>query len=950
MIDEWNSRVSISNLCTIWKKQRPPNSLSENLLFLLYNCECLSTHQADLDILLSSYLPQIVILTGVGSLIRNLPLLPNYYWLSQKGTNSFGGVAILIHHSLKSAIVYTDENFLLAEIDILSSKILVGAVYVPPNKQLPFEHFSRLNGKEFYLFGDFNAKHSLWSCETNNTSGSALKEWMERNGWEGIFPTVPTSKRSSAIIDFALTHNNSGWKVEVIDEGTSDHFPILFSSPFTAAEDGFFRKTNWNLFKFFLSLVNEYWNACVYNFDEHFFFTLFSSFLSSLWDRTSEYITIRKYRPPWPAYLVSLARSVNKHRRKYRRTRFLCHMNAYLCSKREYDEERANYLQKKRENHLTTINQGQNIWRFVNNTFRPYTTSFRGIRVANGIEKDPRKIVDILGNYYEKHFALPIHNPNNVTHIKSITAYEQISYLPNMPLPFVTLNQVEKQWLKFSAKKSLDSMRNSAFLLKNLPIEYMKVITVLFNKCASKGNVFEASKHAKIICLSKDGMYPTEDKLRPISLLPNLGKWFERCIHEQIQEWCKGKGIYTDEQSGFTPNRRLQSRILSICEDLKLTVAANNRPALLIFVDFLSAFDKMWYPALIANLVELDMPLPLIKWIYQWLQERTMSIHHGDSQSKTVKLYVGAPQGSVLAATLFRIHIHFLPQYFFRFCTHLFADDVAILLKGSLEKKLSQNIIELEKQAKIAMHILLSFSENHLLPVNVKKTKAMLVHSAVSPSQPKIFFQNQQIDFVQNFKYLGVEIRVKLGWGSYIKTRILKIRNVYNALKQLFRQIPIGLIHIRKKLFYAFALPHFIWLFMTWFYFTEIQQNEIEHLYASGLRIVYNLWGWEDYTVFVLTREKSLMDYLYKYWEKMIKHLHTATEALDYQQSWEAYIIATSTNRNYYKSMGFRKNSFFLNRLAARAHHGCIMNNILIPLIQLILSDYQSNAIHRMYS
>ncbi|CAF3333639.1 unnamed protein product [Rotaria socialis] len=111
-------------------------------------------------------------------------------------------------------------------------------------------------------------------------------------------------------------------------------------------------------------------------------------------------------------------------------------------------------------------------------------------------------------------------------------------------------------------------------------------------------------------------MYPSEDKLRPISLLPNLGKWFERCIHEQIQAWCKDKGIYTDEQSGFTPNRHLKSRILSICEDLRLTVAANNRPALLIFVDFLSAFDNMWFPALIANLVELDMPLPLIKWIY----------------------------------------------------------------------------------------------------------------------------------------------------------------------------------------------------------------------------------------------------------------------------------------------------------------------------------------------
>ncbi|CAM2699256.1 unnamed protein product [Rotaria socialis] len=264
---------------------------------------------------------------------------------------------------------------------------------------------------------------------------------MERNGWEGIFPTVPTSKRSSAIIDFALTHDKSYLTVEVIDEGTPDHFPILFSSPFTAAEDGFFRKTNWKLFTFFLSLVNEYWNACVYNFDEQFFVTLFSSFLASLWDRTSEYITIRKYRPPWSAYLISLARNVNKRRRK----------------------------------------------------------------------------------------------------------------------------------------------------------------------------------------------------------------WFERCIHEQIQAWCKDKGIYTDEQSGFTPNRHLQSRILSICEDLRLTVAANNRPALLIFVDFLSAFDNMWFPALIANLVELDMPLPLIKWIYQWLQERTMSIHHGYSQSKIVKLHVGAPQVNIPA-------------------------------------------------------------------------------------------------------------------------------------------------------------------------------------------------------------------------------------------------------------------------------------------------------------
>ncbi len=98
-----------------------------------------------------------------------------------------------------------------------------------------------------------------------------------------------------------------------------------------------------------------------------------------------------------------------------------------------------------------------------------------------------------------------------------------------------------------------------------------------------------------------------------------------------------------------------------------------------------------------------------------------MSFYHGESKLRSIKLFVGAPQGSVLSATLFRIHIHFLPKYFFRFCVHLFADDLALLLKGALEKKLSGNIIELEEQAKIAMKALSTFSENYLLPVNTKK-------------------------------------------------------------------------------------------------------------------------------------------------------------------------------------------------------------------------------------
>jgi hypothetical protein len=49
---------------------------------------------------------------------------------------------------------------------------------------------------------------------------------------------------------------------------------------------------------------------------------------------------------------------------------------------------------------------------------------------------------------------------------------------------------------------------------------------------------------------------------------------------------------------------------------------------------------------------------------------------------------------------LFRIHIHFLPKYFFRFCLHLFADDLALLLKGALEKfrQISVSLISIRRR------------------------------------------------------------------------------------------------------------------------------------------------------------------------------------------------------------------------------------------------------------
>jgi len=302
-------------------------------------------------------------------------------------------------------------------------------------------------------------------------------------------------------------------------------------------------------------------------------------------DRCSSFEHVKNFRPPWPPHLVNLVRTVNQFKRKFRKNRFLRDYKTFRFWDDIYKQEKLAFEQEKLEEKIQHMKDGQNIWSHVRHVFKPYSPAFRGLKTPKGVVKNKQEIADQLADFYEKHFAEPIFDSKNHFHLECLKAYERIKQAPKLSLEQIKIDEVILQWKKFAPKKSLDSVENSAFLLKQLPPDYLGTITVLFNRCAIEGQFFEGAKVAKGIFLSKDGAYPTVDRLRSISLLPNLGKIFERVLVARIEKWCIDKGIHLDEQSGFTAKKRLQTRILGIVEDLSLTIAAPNRPALALFVD-----------------------------------------------------------------------------------------------------------------------------------------------------------------------------------------------------------------------------------------------------------------------------------------------------------------------------------------------------------------------------
>lgn len=168
------------------------------------------------------------------------------------------------------------------------------------------------------------------------------------------------------------------------------------------------------------------------------------------------------------------------------------------------------------------------------------------------------------------------------------------------------------------------------------------------------------------------------------------------------------------------------------------------------------------------------MPIDVLKWICNWFQGRSFCIHYGNECSRNSSM------------TLFRLYIHFLYKYIDGTTFRLFVDDLVLIFSGALEKKFSKNISDLETLAALGMTKLEQFFNDYLLPVNVGKIKCMLIHSIVSPPYPKMSYQSQDIEFVKNFKYLGVNITVKFGWSRYISDRLKKMRMLFHTFSGCF--------------------------------------------------------------------------------------------------------------------------------------------------------------------
>ena len=106
----------------------------------------------------------------------------------------------------------------------------------------------------------------------------------------------------------------------------------------------------------------------------------------------------------------------------------------------------------------------------------------------------------------------------------------------------------------------------------------------------------------------------------------------------------------------------------------------------------------------------------MLLWIKSYLTDRTQYVDLNGVKSKSEKILVGVPQGSILGPLLFLIYVNDLPAALEKSTPVIYADDTNIIIKG---KDLSVLVQILNSE----LDVLSDYFKANKLKLNVDKTK-----------------------------------------------------------------------------------------------------------------------------------------------------------------------------------------------------------------------------------
>ena len=326
----------------------------------------------------------------------------------------------------------------------------------------------------------------------------------------------------------------------------------------------------------------------------------------------------------------------------------------------------------------------------------------------------------------------------------------------------------------------------------------------------------------------KDSKLETSN-YRPISLLSNINKLFEKIMFNRVYPFLGSNKCIYDLQFGFRSKHSTNHALIEITEKIRAALDEHEF-ACGVFIDLQKAFDTVNHQILIDKLEYYGIRGVSKNWFKSYLAERRQYVSIEGFKSETKQISHGVPQGSVLGPLLFLIYINDLHKAVHYSKTYHFADDTHLLNIGKSRK-------QVQKHMNIDLKCLFKWLTANKISLNCSKTELVTFHSNKVSEKIKLNIKINGTKIIpsNNIKYLGVFLDNTLSGEKHCKVLTGKLNRANGMLCKVRHYVPKKeLISINHAIFSS----HLTYNCQVWGTSGNTHVSKIGKLQNKALRII----------------------------------------------------------------------------------------------------------------
>ena len=690
---------------------------------------------------------------------------------------------------------FSDSDMVTISIDFGTERLLVTSLYMPFDrhegpitpKLINLVKYANDGNLPLIVGTDANSHHRLWGSSDDNHRGELLFDFIMEENLDvlniGTKPTFSAGGRNEVldvtIVNESAKNRTNGWAVLDI-ESFSDHMPIKFELILNREPliEKFFnvRKTQWDEFTQFLE--ENFDPAGIEDIDEKAEY-LTNLIMEGFYNATPESRRNKHAKDKiwWSSDLKKQRKKTERLRRKMKRNRTEERVRDYQEAKREFGA-----MLRKRKNEkwhdfcrdMRSVEHTSKAMKFLKNSNIVNHCTLMDDK--GNYAKDAQESLDILFN---AHFEDSGNRSDEPSHQWSGGGFGDDA--AEVSQEIFSLKRITSCFDSFKNFKSPGKDGIYPILIKKALPVLGDFVKSLYSECFEKSYVPVIWQVTKVVFIPKPGkpQYNSPKSFRPISLLSFLLKGFERLILWHLEEKYLNDDNLHRNLFAYRKGMSTETALHAVCHGLE-KAKVDKDYAIAVFLDIDSAFSKATVGSMLAAAKDVIPDANVLNWLHYFLTNRNVELEWGGA-TKTADVARGCAQGGIISPLLWNLVMNKLLKDFhgrspsMLFC---YADDLALISKGkdlsTVKQSIQNDLLNLEQWARLNN---LSFSAS--------KTKSLMVTSKRDKNFEPLILNNEPIEWVESFKYLGVTIDKNLTFGEHLESVTKKAMYTLFHIKKL---------------------------------------------------------------------------------------------------------------------------------------------------------------------